>query len=157
MTTNHVDIIRKKLKEYSERGVFSGYKEVQGRNGKVEFTFTWLLNRPFTMVADTKGGSLQMKNILPHVPSKSPMELDLKEFVEIQMDQKQAAHNRVDAKRADLKCSNRLEKLSLTLEVKKNQYSYGVTKLLNTTNKLFGHLHMYHMPYLCEHFEVPEE
>jgi hypothetical protein len=157
MATNHIDIIRNKLKEYSERGVFRGFKENAGRNGKVEFTFTWLLDKPFTLVADTKTGSLQMKNLLPHVPSKSDMDKDLKEFVAAQMNQKQSAHNRVDAKRADLKCTNRLEKISLTLDIKKNQYSYGVTKLLNTTNKLFGHLQMYHLPYLWEHFEVPEE
>jgi hypothetical protein len=153
----HVDVIRKKLKEYSERGVFSGYKEIQGRNGKVEFTFVWLLDTPFKLVADTQNSTLQMKNIVPHVPAKSDMDKDLKEFVQKQMDQEQSPHNRVDQKRADLKCTNRLENFSLTLDVKKNQYSYGVAKLLNTTNKLFGHLHMYHMPYLCEHFEVPEE
>jgi len=157
MSKSHIDIIREKLKSYSNRGVFHGFSESDGRMGKTIFKFTWLLDHGFVMECDPKKHTLTLKNLLPHVSNRSDMDQDLRAFVQARNSDDLPAHRRVDPKRADLVYTNRKEQVSLTLSVKKNQYSYGVTKLLNTTNELFGHLNMVHIPYLWKHFEVPEE
>ncbi|MDA0349983.1 MAG: hypothetical protein O3C43_16500 [Verrucomicrobia bacterium] len=157
MSTSHIDIVRGKLKSYCNRGVFRGYSESSGRLGKTVFKFTWLLDRGFVLECDPQKHTLTLKNLLPHVPNRSHMDQDLRGFVQDRDSNDLPAHRRVDAKRANLSYANRKGTVSLTLTVKKNQYSYGVTKLLNTTNELFGHLHMVHISYLWKYFEVPEE
>lgn len=157
MSKSHIDSVRSKLKSYSDRGVFRGFSETEGRTGKTVFKFTWLLDRGFALLCDPKKHTLTLRNLLPHIPNRSDMDQDLRAFVAGRTSDDLPAHRRVDPKRADLSYTNRKENVSLTLTVKKNQYSYGVAKLLNTTNELFGHLHMAHIPYLWKHFEVPEE
>jgi len=157
MPKSYIDIVRSKLKSYRDRGVFRGFSESEGRTGKTVFKFTWLLDRGFALEYDPKKHTLTLKNLLPHIPNRSDMDQDLRAWVQARNSGDLPAHRRVDPKRADLAYANRQENVSLILTVKKNQYSYGVTKLLNTTNELFGHLHMAHIPYLWKHFEVPEE
>ena len=157
MAQSHVDIIRKKLDTYAVRGVIRGFQESRGRNGKIIFSFVWLLNRQFKLEFDPKTHKLTLRNMLPHIPAKSDMNRDIRAYVLRFTDTKLPAHKRVDSKRADVSVTNRAESISLSLTVKKNQYSYGITKLLNLTNALFGYIDMNYIPYLWEHFDVPEE
>lgn len=157
MPKTHTNIVREKLKAYSDRGVFRGFNESAGRGGKTTFKFTWLLDREFTLIFNPDKSTLTLKNILPHVPNRSFMDEDLRAFVQSRNAKELPAHRRINPKQAELTYSNRKENVSLTLTVKTNQYGPAVAKLLNTVNALFGHLHMAHLPYLWEHFEVPEE
>ncbi len=157
MAGSHLNTVRKKLQAYAERGVFRGFAEHDRAGSKTEFQFFWLEDHRFVLVVDHEKGTLQLKDVLPDVESRSHLDSDLREFVKGRTDKKLPAHRRVDPKRAELKYTNRKSHATLTLHVLKNQYSYGVTKLLNTTNELFGFLHMRHPPYLWEHFGVPEE
>ena len=157
MADSHLNTVRKKLQAYAERGVFRGFVEMPRGGSKTEFQFIWLENHRFVLLVDHDKGTLQLKDVLPAVESRSYLDTDLRDFVNKRTDQALPAHRRVDPKRAELKYVNRKSKATLTLHVLKNQYSYGVTKLLNTTNELFGFLHMRHPPYLWENFGVPEE
>ena len=157
MPKSHTDIVRAKLKTYSDRGVFRGYSESAGRGSKTMFKFVWLLDREFTLEFSPDRSTLTMKDILPHVPNRSHMDQDLRTFVQARNEKSLPSHRRVNPKLAQLTYTNRKENVSLTMTVKTNQYGRAVTKLLNTTNALFGHLQMAHLPYLWEHFDVPEE
>ncbi len=157
MPKSHTDIVRAKLKAYSDRGVFRGFNETSGRGDKTTFKFIWLLDREFTLEFSPDKGTLMLKDILPHVPNRSHMDQDLRAFVLSRNAKNLPSHRRVNPKQAELTYTNRKENVSLTMTVKTNQYGPAVTKLLNTANAFFGHLHMAHLPYLWEHFDVPEE
>lgn len=156
MAEKHVEIIRKRLRDYAHRGVLREFSEKQNR-GKTEFNFTWLLDQSFTLVVDDKAGKLIMKNMLPHVPARSRMYDDIKTFVEGRTSKKLPAHRRITSGRAELACNNRNSVVSFTLTVKRNQYDYALTRIMGFVNELFGRLDMYHTEYLWEHFEVPAE
>ena len=157
MARNHVGVVHKKLQGYADRGVFRSFDVGDTKGSKTVFRFIWLEDTPFTLVFDHDKGILQLKNLLPNVESRSFLDNALREYIGDRANPTLPAHRRVDPKRATLRYSNRKEHVSLTLAVEKNQYSYAVTKLLNVTNELFGHLHMYHIQYLWDNFEVPQE
>lgn len=157
MAESHLNTVRKKLRAYADRGVFRGFTEIDRPGTKTEFQFIWLEDHRFVMVIDHDKGTLQLRNLLPAVESRSFLDNDLREFIKGRTSTDLPAHRRVDPKRAKLTYVNRKSQASLTLQILNNQYAYGVSKLLNTVNELFGHLHMRHPPYLWEHFGVPEE
>lgn len=157
MARSHVETVRKRLKGYAERGVFKGFEERASRGGRTEFTFEWLHQKPFTIVFDEKAGTLLLKNLLPDIPVKSDLYRDVRALVEGRAGKGLPAHRRIDPKRAELSCSNRASRVSFKVVVKRNQYAYALGRLLSFTNELFGHLDMYHIQYLWEHFDVPQE
>lgn len=157
MAESHLNTVRKKLETYAERGVFRGYAELKRAGSKTEFQFIWLEDTQFSLLVDHTKGTLQLKELLPEVVSRDFLDNDLREFIKTRTDKKLPAHRRVDSKRAELAYANRKSKVSITLKVLNNQYAYGITKLLNTTNELFAHLHLHHPQYLWACFGVPEE
>ena len=157
MANRHLEIVRRKLSAYAQRRVIRGLRERPARGGKTEFTFTWLHDKPFMVVFDDKAGTLTLKNALPQLPTTSHIYRDVRTLVQGRADTDLSAHRRIDPKRAELSCSNRNSTVSFKLVVKRNQYAYGIARLLNFANELFGHLDMYHIQYLWEHFDVPEE
>ena len=157
MAEKHVQIVRDKLQAYADRGVFQSFEAGETKGGKTEFQFVWLEETPFTFVVEHNRGTLSLKNLLPHVESRSFIDNDLRSYIADRSGTGLVAHRRVDPKRAELKYVNRGGTISLTMTVKRNQYSYGVTKLLNVVNELFGHLHMNHVQYLVDHFALSEE
>lgn len=153
----HTKTVRERLKRHAQRGALRQFEERPAKGGKTEFRFVWLLNKPFTIVFDPKRSTLTLKNALPAVPPRSHLDRDVRAFIKGRTDASLPAHRRLDPKRAELSCVNRKSSMSFTLTVKRNQFAYGTTKLLNLTNELFGFLDMYHIQYLWEHFDVPEE
>ena len=157
MAESHLNTVRRKLQAYAERGVFRGFHEIKRPGSKTEFQFIWLEDHRFTLIVDHDKGTIQLKDMLPAVTSRSNLDSELRGFINGRVDRSLPAHRRVDPKRAELAYTNRKSQVTLTMRVLNNQYSYGVTKLLNTVNELFGFLHMRHPPYLWKNFGVPEE
>jgi len=157
MAKSHSDAVRRKLKSYAARGVFRGFTEEDKRGAKTEFRFRWLLDKPFTFVVDDTKATVTFKDVLPSVPPRSEMYADLKQFVETRHNGKLPAHRRIDPKRAEARCRYRKGAVSIEVTVHKNQYAYGTTKLIKLVNEIFGHLNMYHLPYMWEQFDVPAE
>lgn len=156
-STRHIKTVRDRLQRYAQRGALRQFEERKGRGNKVEFHFNWLLGKRFTIVLDEKTGTLTLRDALPAVEPRSPLDRDVRKFVKSRSDGSLPAHRRVDPGRAELHCTNRKSSMSFTLKVKRNQYAYSVTKLLNFANELFGYLDSYHIQYLWEHFDVPAE
>ncbi len=153
----HTAIVREILSAYAKRGVLREFEEHPLRGGKVEFRFTWLLERRFHLIFDPAAAALTFKDVLPEVPAKSRVEDAVGAMIEGRTAKKLPAHRRVDPAKATVRLQNRKGSISLTMTVKRSQYAYAVPKLLNFSNELFGHLHMYHVQYLWEHMGVPEE
>lgn len=146
-------IVRDSLQAYADRGVFRGFSESKAG----QFEFTWLLQRQMNLVLDPVKGVLRFKQLLPGVPAKSPLYAELKSFVDYRHDRELPEHRRIDRKRAEVSCSNRGGVVSISLKVKKNQYAYGVNRLVNLVHELFVHLRELHPEYLVENFDVPQE
>lgn len=157
MPTKPLDVVRKSLQVYADRGVFRGLNEAKPRNGNQSFTFVWLGDRPLEFGVDAESTILTFKRLLPNVPSNSELYSDLKRFLKSRCDDDLPKHRRVDAKRAEVVCVNRAGNVSIALKVKNNQYAYGVNRLVNLVHEVFVRLNDSHPDYMCENFDVPQE
>jgi hypothetical protein len=152
-----IDVVRSGLRDYANRGVFRGLDEKKSQNGSYAFTFWWLGGHPLEFSLDTAKSALIFKQILPNVPSKSPLYSELRRFLETRTDVDLPDHRRIDPRRAEVLCVNRSGKVSIGLKVKKNQYAYALNRLLNLVHELFVQLNDLHPDYMCENFDVPQE
>jgi hypothetical protein len=157
MSTKPLDVVRKGLRAYAERGVFRGLDEVKTRNGRQSFTFVWLGDRPLEFGIDTQKAVLTFKHLLPNVPSNSVLYSDLKRFLKNRSDGHLPKHRRIDGKRAEVACVNRAGNVSISLKVRNNQYAYGLNRLVNLVHEIFVQLNDAHPDYMCENFDVPQE
>jgi len=155
--TKALEVVRSALQGYANRGVFRGLDEKKAHNGSHAFRFWWLGDRQLEFSVDTGKSALTFKQLLPNVPSKSPMYLELRRFIKSRSDLDLPVHRRIDPRRAEVVCTNRNGSVSITLRVKKSQYAYGLNRLVNLVHELFVQLNDVHPDYMCENFDVPQE
>lgn len=153
MAKGSLDVVREKLQEYADRGVFRGFSET--RTG--HFKFVWGIHDEMELIVDSGRGVLRFRHLLPNLPATSDLYRELKGFIAERHEPSLPAHRRIDRDRAEVSCFNRGGNLSLSLRVKKNQYAYGVNRIVNLVHELFVHLKDVHPGYLAESFDVPEE
>ncbi|HEX4951217.1 MAG TPA: hypothetical protein VFZ34_31460 [Blastocatellia bacterium] len=153
MPNKPLQIVRESLQTYAERGVFRGFSE--GKPG--QFTFVWFYQHPMELIVDPKAHALRFKQLLPGVPARSAFAAELKCFIAERQDEALPDHRRIDRKRAEVSLTNRGGVVSLALKVKRNDYAYGVNKLVNLVHELFVHLRAEYPEYLVENFDVPQE
>jgi len=157
MSRKPLDVVRQSLQVYADRGVFRGLNEAKPRNGQQLFTFVWFGDRPLEFAINTETSTLTFQHLLPNVPSKSALYSDLRRFLESLHDRDLPQHRRIDAKRAEVLCTNRKGTVSLGLKVRNNQYAYGLKRLVNLAHEVFVQLNDSHPDYMCENFDVPQE
>ncbi len=157
MAASHVAIVRRALKDYTDRGVFGSFTEKALKNSKTQFDFLWLHNKRYTLVFDAEKEVLTLKDCFPHVPARSEMYGGIKDYLTERSDPKLRAHRRIDPKRALVSCSNRAGKVSLSIDVQRNQYTYATKKLVNLLHETFLMIDQCFTEYLYEHFDLPEE
>jgi hypothetical protein len=153
MAQNQLNIVRKNLQAYADRGVFRGFSEVNAGR----FSFVWLYQHRMELIVDSTRRALRFKQLLPGVPKTSKMYGELQNFIRQRRDSELPEHRRIDDKRAEVSCSNRGGFVSITLKVKNNEYAYGVNRIVNLVHELFLHLRDAHPEYLTENFDVPQE
>lgn len=157
MAASHLAIVRKTLKEYADRGVFGSFTEKDLRNSKTQFEFLWLHNKRYALIFDGKNDSLTFKDCLPGIPARSEIDGGIRDFLKERSNPKLLAHRRINPKRAVVTCSNRAAKVSLSIEVKRNQYTYATKKLVTLLHETFLMIDQCFIEYLYEHFDLPEE
>jgi hypothetical protein len=157
MSKGPLTVIRTSLQTYADRGVFRGFAEARGTQGKRNFTFLWLTRRPMLLTVDIKNGVLRFANLLPNVPATGELYSSLKRFLNDRYDRKLPAHRRIDRKRAEIVCQNRLGNVSVALRVAGNQYGYGLNKIVNLVHEIFVHLNDVYADYMYEAFDAPQE
>jgi len=155
--TKALDVVRTALQDYSNRGIFRGLDDVKTRNGRQAFRFLWLGDRTLEFSVDTKKSVLTFNQLLPNIPSKSPLYSELKRFIKGRYDLELPDHRRIDPKRAEVLYINRRGTVSIGLKVKKNQYAYALNRLVNLVHELFVQLNDLHPDYMYENFDVPQE
>ena len=152
-----LSVVREGLQVYADRGVFRGFSEAKPARGEHSFTFEWLSRRPLSFTVDTENGVLKFRNMLPGVPSNSALYSDLRQFVAGRHDKELPEHRRIDRRRAEVTCSNRGGSVSIALTVKRNQYAYGLNRIVNLAHEIFVHLKDHYADYLWESFDAPQE
>ena len=157
MKLTPVDLVRERLKGLSERGVFRGWSETEGRGGQTVFRFRWLLDAEFTLMVDPLRSELVAKDLLVSVAYPSVFDRDLRRFAAGRSDPALPAHRRLDGEQVTLTYQNRRQAVSLRLKVQPGSFPYALKALLGTINDLFTYLNLYHIDYLQQYFGVPEE
>ena len=157
MPIEPLEVVRKGLQAYADRGVFHGLDEVKARNGRRAFRFVWFGSRSLEFSFDSEKRLLRFNRLLPNVPSRSTLYSDLNSFVKSRSDRSIPKHRRVDARYAEVFCNNRQGDVSIVLRVKNNQYAYGLNKLVNLAHEIFVQLSDSYADYLAENFDVPQE
>ena len=157
MANRSLNIVRKNLQAYADRGVFRGFSELKTGQRLPAFTFVWLIQHQMELSVDTAKHVLRFRQLLPSVPASSTMYAELKKFLQERHDPELPAHRRIDRRRAEVFCANRAGFVSLSLKVKNHQYAYGVNRIVNLVHELFVHLRNAFPDYLVENFDVPQE
>ena len=157
MAPNHVLAVRRKLQGFADRGVFRGFLETPGRGENAEFQFVWLEERPFYLRVNVKSGRLEFRDIVPNVELNSDLHREVRAYIRGRHATELPAHRRIDLGRAEAFCTNRGGNLSIGLKVKRNQYAYGTTKIVNLVNEVFVLLHTEFFEYMVENFGASEE
>lgn len=157
MPIDPLNVLRRGLQAYADRGVFRGFDEVKTRNGKPGFRFVWLGRRQLNFSIDPQKDLLKFNNLLPNVPSNSMLYSDLKRFLKSRSDRKIPKHRRVDATHAEVSWTNRRGNVSIALTVKNDQYAYGLNKLVNLVHEIFVLLNDSYGDYMSENFDAPQE
>lgn len=153
MAKSSLNTVRESLQAYADRGIFRGFSETKIGH----FSFVWVIRHRMELIVDTANHVLRFKQLLPGIPAKSTMYTELKNFISDRHDSQLPEHRRIDRKRAELSCANRGGFVSISLKVKKNQYAYGVNRIINLVHELFLYLRDAHPEYLMENFDVPQE
>jgi hypothetical protein len=150
-------IVTAALQEYSDRGVFRGLKTARRPGGRYEYTFTWLMQRPFTLSYDPARRVLSFKNLFPHLDARSPIATALREVVAERSTRSVPAHKRLDGRRVQASCGVHRGSFSLTMRVRGKYEVQAVRQLLNLVNELVLVLQETFPDYLIARFGVSAE
>jgi hypothetical protein len=151
-------IVSEQLNTYAQRGVFRSFSQTCANGSQTEFRFYWLWDLPFCLTFDAKRKALSFKNLLPAVPARSELNTKLKDFIKACYDMNRPEHRRLDPKWVVVRCSNRQSNFSMTFQVVKDDYEYGVKKALNLVNEIFvGFLNVHFPEYVAQHFRRAED
>ncbi len=132
-----VDAAAKLLERYATRGVFQGFSQAPGLEGRGIFKVLWHRNRHFELILDVAMSTLRFPLVLPEVPAKSPMYRDLQEFVKSRQSGALPDHRRIDPAKATVKVGNRGGSVSVTLTVNDGDLEYGVRKIVALVHEIF--------------------
>lgn len=152
-----MDVVRQRIEELADRGVFRGWSELPERRGKARYRFRWLLGAEFDLVVDPARNELLVRNFLPGIENRSFIDSDLRRFVATRSDAVLPAHRRLDPDRVSVTYTNRKQNISLIMRVLSGDEEYPIKALLGLLNDLFSHLQLYHFDYLVSHFGMPDE
>lgn len=168
-----VQIVRRTLLEYAERGVFRGFdhrfEDVDdGADRRATFRFFWIGPRAFRISLGPDGRTLAAEGLLPDIDGYPEVLEDLEPFVsrrggddegEDGSDPRLPAHRRIDpAKaRASLVSYAGPARVDLVVSIRNGHHEYAVRKLLNLINEIWVRLQDRHQRYLWDAFEAPME
>lgn len=155
MSPRHVDIVRKKLLSFADRGVFRNFREVGSKGPKTVFVFNWLERRPLIFIYDDAKKTVQFKNCLPN--ADDDVSAHVRNFVRSRTDKALPAHRRIDPSRAEARLVRRAGDASLVVQINRNQVAYGVSRLLNLLNEVFVQLHSEFFEYMVREFDVSQD
>ena len=152
-----VVVVRQRLQEYADRGVFRGFTEESLWRGRHRFKFLWLANSAFRLHYSPKSGEFVLRDLLPNVPVHSDVGKDLRGFLKGLTSLDVPEHRRIDRRRIDIRSYVRRGDFSIVVTAKKNEHGYAVQRSVNLIHEVFVRLHTYFPEYMWENFDAPQE
>ncbi len=125
------------LEGYAEKAVFRGFSAHPKTGGKAVYKMVWHYDRPFELLLDVPGKTLQFPAVLPGVPARSPMYRELQAFLKIRQTNEMPEHRRVNPAKARLTSSNQRGVVSLKLTVKDGDFEYATRKMIHIVHEIF--------------------
>src|SRR5215472_19166931 len=132
-----IDAVSTVLEGYAQRGVFRGFSRGQGSDRKQAFRLLWHRDLLFELILDLERHTLRFPLVLPQVDPKSAMYQKFKEFLKSRQSDEMPEHRRIDTRKSRVRSLNRSGSVSLTLEVKDEDYEYGARKLIHLVHEIF--------------------
>src|SRR6266496_542366 len=99
---SRVEVVAETLEHYARRGVFRGFSRGPVKNGRATFRMVWHQDRVFDFIFDANRGTMRFPLVLPDVPARSRMYLDLKAFIESRKSAALPDHRRIDSRKAQV-------------------------------------------------------
>jgi hypothetical protein len=155
--SRHLKAVRAVLRGYAERGVFNGFREERVRAGVTRFEFGWLYRRRYSIELNEQTATLTVRDCFPQVPAGSQLSGGIKDFLMSRRDPSLLPHRRIDASRVEIGSVNRKGSVSLTVKVKRNQFTHATRVAVNLLHETFLMIDQCFTEYLHEHFGLPEE
>jgi hypothetical protein len=153
-------IVTAVLQKYADRGVFRGFSVARRARGRYQYTFTWLMQRPFTLTYDPAHRLLSFDSLFPQIAARSAMANVLRGIVAERSSRRVPAHKRLDGRRVQADCAVARRRFTLAMRVRGApgaHEEYAVRQLLNLVNELFLALHETYPDYLIAHFGLSSE
>jgi len=107
--------------------VFRSFSPISSADGKTEFKFNWLWNQPFHLGFDEKRKTLTFRRLLPNLPVGSPIEVDVRAFLDEVASPQRPEHRRLDRARIVIRYSNQRGTASLAFRVLDADFAHGVS------------------------------
>tara|TARA_R110002110_G_scaffold31396_1_gene110706 strand:+ start:12213 stop:12704 length:492 start_codon:yes stop_codon:yes gene_type:complete len=136
MTDNH-EIVRSALEAYTDRGLFRGLSPAIVQANSASFKVLWHYSRTLNLRVDYDAGTMVFENVLPDVPTTSPMYRELVTFVANLTSDEIPVHRRVDRSLAVLACENVNGDASIHLTLTGSDYKYATQKLVQTVHEVY--------------------
>ncbi len=153
--------VRAVLRDYADRGVFRGFRELAGPKQSIVFEILCFpfAQQPFRLVYSDNPASLVFKRLLHSMPARSEMYRQFKSYMKQRSSDELPAHRRIDPQRVQLKWSNRLGDVNVTLNIKGPNHEYAVRRAINLLTDLFFDLltESTYYEFMAEHFDLPED
>lgn len=132
-----VEAVTSILEGYAAKAVFRGFSAHPKRGGRAVYKMIWHHDRPFELLLDTAGKTLQFPEVLPQVPMRSAMYRELRAFLKERQSGELPEHRRVDPSKARLKVVNQRGTVSVTMTVKDGDFDYATRKLVHVVHEIF--------------------
>jgi len=155
MSVASTSAVREGLQAYADRKIFRNFKEEKGKDGKTKFTFLYLGDKTVTLEYTEKDHTLVIRNMLPRVSAS--MFADLEAFLEDLFDAALPAYRRIERSSAEVHFVKKGANVSLVFQVKRNQYRYGVDKIIDLISWIHIYLQREHQEYLWRVMGEPED
>jgi hypothetical protein len=130
------------MEGYAAKAVFRGFSAHPESKGKAIYRMVWHHDRPFELLLDVPGKTLQFPDVLPGVPARSPMYRELRAFLKLRQTAEMPEHRRVNPAKARLALSNQPPgsqrgAVSLKLTVKDGDFDYATRKMIHIVHEIF--------------------
>jgi hypothetical protein len=129
-----IDVV---MRRYAERGVFRGFGAQRLPGDRAEYRFLWHAPFPHVLRVDARRRTVTLRDLLPEVPYRSPMEMALRRFVRGRSADALPEHRRVDPERARVHLRNRGGRVTIELVAAPGELVYAVERAVKLLNEVF--------------------
>ncbi len=135
------------LQGYASRGLLRNFQAVSG-----DFGFLWMNHKPMRLQWKPQTRTLVFRDVAPNVPSRSPMDREIRAFLSGLASADRPPHRRVDPAQFELFAENRKSQVSIGLRLKDGSEAEAAEKLMLVIHEVFLMLHDRWLEYMHEEF-----